>query len=86
MAIFRDEPEEFERLDWMLLQDGAVTLYFRPQVLAEDIEWLKEHDYQVDTFDCSVWVPLRQTTLSSPGLFSTSWKLIRGASCSLVDD
>jgi len=56
MAIFRDEPEEFERLDWMLLQDGAVTLYFRPQVLAEDIEWLKEHDYEVDTFDCSVWV------------------------------
>ena len=55
MAIFRNEPEEFQRLDWALLQNGAVTLYFRPQVLAEDIEWLKQHDYRVDTFECSGW-------------------------------
>ena len=39
-----------------LLQNGAVGLYFRRQVLAEDIEWLKEHDYRVDTFECSVWL------------------------------
>ena len=56
MAIFRNEPEEFQRLDWVLLQNGAVTLYFRPQVLAEDIEWLKGQDYRVDTFECSGWV------------------------------
>ena len=56
MATFANEPEEFQRLDWVLLQNGAVTLYFRPQVLAEDIEWLKAHDYRVDTFECSVWV------------------------------
>jgi len=23
--------EEFQRLEWMVLRDGAVTLYFRPQ-------------------------------------------------------
>jgi RNAse (barnase) inhibitor barstar len=56
MAIFRNEPEEFQRLDWMLLQDGAVTLYFRQQVLAEDVEWLKRHGYLVDSFECSSWI------------------------------
>jgi len=56
MAIFRNEPEEFQRLDWMLLQNGAVTLYFRTQVLVEDVEWLKRHDYRVDSFECSIWV------------------------------
>ena len=56
MAIFRNEPEEFQRLDWELLQNGAVTLYFRPQVLAADVDWLKDHDYRVDTFDCSLWM------------------------------
>lgn len=56
MAIFRNEPEEFQRLDWALLQNGAVTLYFRPQVLAEDVKWLKENHYRVDIFECSVWL------------------------------
>ena len=55
MANFRNEPKEFLRLDWKLLQNGAVTLYFRPQVLAADVEWLKNHGYRVDSFDCAVW-------------------------------
>lgn len=56
MAIFRNEAEEFQRLDWELLQNGAVTLYFRPQVLAADVDWLKDHEYLIDTFDCSRWL------------------------------
>lgn len=55
MAIFRNEPEEFQRLDLVLLQNGAVTLYFRSQVLAEDVKWLKRNDYRVDSLECSVW-------------------------------
>jgi len=55
MAIFRND-ENLQRLDWELLQNGAVTLYFRPEVLAQDIEWLKTHDYRVDAFDCSSWI------------------------------
>jgi len=56
MAIFRNDPEEFQRLDWAILENGAVTLYFRPQVLAADVHWLREHGYRVDTFDCSAWI------------------------------
>ena len=53
MTVFRNEPEDFDRLDFTLLQNGAVTLYFRPQVLAADVEWLKDHGYRVDSFNCS---------------------------------
>jgi hypothetical protein len=60
MTIFRNEPEEFERVDWKLLQNGAVTLYFRLHVLAADVEWLENHGYRVDSFDCSVWVGQRE--------------------------
>ena len=55
MATFRDEAEEFQRVDWKLLQNGAVTLYFRSQVLLEHLEWLNRYDYRVDSFECSIW-------------------------------
>jgi RNAse (barnase) inhibitor barstar len=55
MAIFRNEPEAFQRLDWALLQNGAITLYLRAEFLAEDAEWLKSHNYRIDSFDCSAW-------------------------------
>ena len=55
MAIFRNESEDFQRLDWTLLQNGAINLYLRPELLAEDAEWLKAHNYLLDTFDCSSW-------------------------------
>jgi len=56
MANFRNESEDFQRLDWTLLQNGAITLYLRPEFLAEDAEWLKAHNYRLDSFDCSAWV------------------------------
>jgi hypothetical protein len=38
-----------------LLKDGAVTLYFRPQLLEADVTWLREHAYEVTEFDCRGW-------------------------------
>jgi RNAse (barnase) inhibitor barstar len=54
MALFgRDEC--WERLDWRLLRCGPVALYFRQEVLAEDVAWLQEHQYGVYSFDCATW-------------------------------
>src|SRR5262245_6868804 len=55
MSVFRDSPEEWQRLDFSLLQNGSIHLYFRPAVLEEDIEWLRNHNYRIDDFDCSRW-------------------------------
>lgn len=53
MAVFSSE--DYQRLDYGLMQNGSVNLYFRLEVLAEDILGLKELDYQIDKFDCTTW-------------------------------
>ena len=55
MAIFRDDSDDFQRLDWQLLQNGAITLYHRNEILLNDVEWLKTYGYYIDNFDCSFW-------------------------------
>ena len=55
MAAFRDDPSEWERLDWRLLQNGAVALYHRPAVLAADIDWLAGAAYRIVRVDCREW-------------------------------
>jgi hypothetical protein len=54
MAIFK-VPDDFERLDYALLQNGPISLYYRSEVLAADLDWLTAHEYRIDSFDCSVW-------------------------------
>lgn len=55
MAVFTSDSDDYQRLDWALLQSGACTLYLRPEILAEDVAWLRAHGYRVDRFDCSTW-------------------------------
>ncbi|HLM62072.1 MAG TPA: barstar family protein [Pyrinomonadaceae bacterium] len=55
MAAFRDDPDDFQQLDYALLQNGSINLYYRPKLLAEDVEWLATHNYQIDNFDCTAW-------------------------------
>src|SRR5688500_13442578 len=55
MASFRDGSEDFQRLDYALLQNGAVTLYWRPEYLREDAAWLAAHDYRLHDIDASKW-------------------------------
>lgn len=55
MAAFSDDPETFQRIDWRLLQNGSVSLHYRPEVLAENAEWLAAHGYRLDEFDCTRW-------------------------------
>ena len=61
MAVFRhlEVSEQYNRLDWCLLQNGSVTLYLRPEFLAEDAAWLEAQGYRVDAFDCSAWTSER---------------------------
>jgi RNAse (barnase) inhibitor barstar len=49
MASFTQDPEEWQRLDWRLLEGSAITLYFQNAVLEADAAWLAAHDYRVLT-------------------------------------
>lgn len=44
---------DVDRLDWELLREGAVTLYWRRALFERDVAWLREHDYSVHLVDCS---------------------------------
>jgi RNAse (barnase) inhibitor barstar len=53
MAAFSDA--DVGRLDYALLQNGPISGYFDRRILAEDLRWLREHQYQIDTFDSGSW-------------------------------
>lgn len=54
MAVFQGD--DFNRLDWHLLQNGAISLYFQSSVLAGDVAWLAEHGYVIHEFECAEWI------------------------------
>jgi RNAse (barnase) inhibitor barstar len=55
VAAFSPDGSDFQRLDWQLLQNGAVSLYFRHELLDQDVRWLEEHAYRVTEVDCRGW-------------------------------
>ncbi len=54
MAIF-DKPWNEHPLDWQILRNSPVALYFREETMAQDIEWFRRAEYDVFVFDCSGW-------------------------------
>lgn len=55
MASFINSVDIWDRLDYQLLQNGAVSLYFSEEVLQEDCQWLKKHEYKVRGLDAANW-------------------------------
>ncbi len=58
MAFFKrkeKQPAEAERLDWRLMQRGAVALYHKGAVLSHDLAWFRQHAYEVHELDASRW-------------------------------
>lgn len=55
MAPFRDRIEDFQRLDWHILQNGAIALYHKRAVLDEDRTILTALGYHVHVLDASTW-------------------------------
>src|SRR4051794_25732706 len=55
MTTFSDAPETFERLDYMLLQKAAVSVYASRTVLEQDLRELRRLGYRIDEFDSAGW-------------------------------
>jgi len=55
MALFNSDENERQRLDWRLLQNSPVGLYYRPEILDEDLGQLRSEGYRIDEFDCFKW-------------------------------
>jgi hypothetical protein len=55
MALFTNSANDWQRLDWTILRDGGISLYWRREYLAEDVRWLVAQGYDVYDFDCERW-------------------------------
>ena len=48
-------PASSERLDWRLLERGAVALYHKGSILSQDLAWLRQNAYVVHELDAGPW-------------------------------
>lgn len=55
MAIFKNNPDEWQRLDWRILQNEWTSLYWQQNVLENDLDWFKKENFKVVDFDCKKW-------------------------------
>jgi RNAse (barnase) inhibitor barstar len=58
MAFFKRKekaPAEAERLDWRLLERGAVALYYKSSVLSQDLAWFRHHGYVIHELNAASW-------------------------------
>jgi RNAse (barnase) inhibitor barstar len=55
MPPFKKIPERWQRIDWQLLLNGGISLYWRARYLSEDVNWLAAHGYDIYDFNCELW-------------------------------
>jgi hypothetical protein len=58
MAFFKRKekaPDETQRLDWQLLERGAIALYHKSSVLSADIAWFRQQKYVVREMNGVEW-------------------------------
>ena len=55
MAVFENNPDECQRLDWQILQNGWTSLYWQQSILDKDLDWFKKEKYNIVVFDCTKW-------------------------------
>jgi barstar (barnase inhibitor) len=55
MAPFGAQDKKEETLDWVILRDGGIALYWRREYLDQDLEWFRQQNYQIYSFDCEKW-------------------------------
>jgi RNAse (barnase) inhibitor barstar len=55
MAVFENNPDEWQRLDWQILQNGWTSLYWQQSILDKDLDWFKKEKYNIVDFNCTKW-------------------------------
>jgi RNAse (barnase) inhibitor barstar len=55
MAVFNAIGVNDQQLDWIILRDGGVALYWRPETLSDDLKWFAANGYRITEFDAGGW-------------------------------
>lgn len=55
MAAFTYDESSWSRLDYVLLRDGGVGIYWADHILHEDLAWLRNERYAIHEFNGANW-------------------------------
>ncbi len=56
MGIFkRNGGVDPDGLDWCILQNGWISLYWRTTILDDDLKWFEKENYVIVEFNCRTW-------------------------------
>ena len=55
MSIFSEDETQDKQLDWSILRHGGICLYWRQEILTDDLNWLKSNGYKIVSFDATEW-------------------------------
>jgi RNAse (barnase) inhibitor barstar len=55
MTGFTEDAAHENLLDYVLIRDGGVAMYFAEGILAEAIAWLRDHNWVIHELDCAAW-------------------------------
>ena len=58
MTAFENNPDEWQRLDYQILQNGWASLYWQQDILNVDIKWFKKQNFKL--------VEINSTGLTEP--------------------
>lgn len=77
MPAFDTEEQKKEALDWVILRDGGIALYWRREYLDQDVEWFRQQNYQIYSSNCEEWASGGmhtdfQKTLSFPSYYGSN--------------
>lgn len=53
--VFTDSEITWQRLDYRLLMNSPVALYWKKEIWRNDISWFKDHKYQIVQIDTGLW-------------------------------
>lgn len=88
MSVFTPAEANDQRRDWTILRDGGVALYWRPEVLNQDINWLESNAYHIVEFDAARWNSEEQmhdslrSALSFPYYYGRNLDALNDCMCS----
>jgi len=52
---FTEQDKYANPLDWTILRDGGLALYWRREFFDEDVNWFQQQKYRILLFDCALW-------------------------------
>lgn len=55
MTAFIDDESNWSRLDYKLIRDGGISLYYSRSVLENDLDWFRKEHYIIHDFFCDRW-------------------------------